>query len=465
MNHQIKAEYAAAEKIYEEILKTEKDQPDAIHLLGLIRAEQERDSEAIQLLERALTLYPGAAHFHHNIAGVYRRVGRLDDAIREFRAAIALKPNYGEAYQGLAEMVRFNAEDPLVEKITEQLSDTGLEDPARAYFHFAAGKMNDDIGRYSLAFKHYTQGNRLSHRPYDSKMFRVQVKDTIYVHSRALRESLGQSATDGGSAGSDSAGSDSEVPTFIVGMPRSGTTLVEQILASHSKVFGAGELNDMKYIAAVAERSSGITFPNCVPAIPAGDYRKLGDEYLRRIVPLARGAPVERIIDKHPLNFQFVGLILSMFPKARIIHTVRHPLDTCLSCFFQNFTKGQNYSFDLMTLAHFYNDYRRLMEHWESVYGDRIYTVNYESLIGDQEAQTRGLLEFMGLDFEPGCIEFHKTERKVSTASFMQVRTPLYASSQRRWMNYAGELEPLARVIGLKIERPVTISGAASVLS
>jgi hypothetical protein len=154
-----------------------------------------------------------------------------------------------------------------------------------------------------------------------------------------------------------------------------------------------------------------------------------------------------------------------MFPNARIIHTVRNPLDTCLSCFFQNFTKGQDYSFDLKVLAYFYNDYRRLMEHWETVYPGQIHTVRYEDVIADQETETRALLEFIGLDFEQNCIEFHRTQRKVSTASFLQVRRPIYKSSQRRWMNYREELSELAAIIGVKTEPPITISGTGGILT
>ena len=160
-------------------------------------------------------------------------------------------------------------------------------------------------------------------------------------------------------------------------MPRSGTTLVEQILASHSKVFGAGELNDMKFIAANTRQLSRfkVDYPNTIPGLQNTDYAALAAEYLRRIQALVEDENVTRIVDKHPLNFQFIGLIFSMFPNAKIIHTVRNPLDTCLSCYFQNFTKGQDYSFDLRALGNFYNDYRRLMEHWETVYPGRIITV------------------------------------------------------------------------------------------
>ncbi len=455
MQHQLAGRFAAAEGIYQTLLKENPEQPDALHLLGLIRMEQEQDDEAVALMEQALALFPRASHFHHNIAGLYRRMGRLEEAEAEFREAIRLKPDYGEAYQGLAEMVKFQSDDPLIPSIDEQLKREDLSQTIRSYFHFAAGKALDDIGRYQDAFKHYRMGNRLADRKFDNKQFRGLTKEILYhctfSNSQRLKD----------------AGSDSELPVFVVGMPRSGTTLTEQILASHSAVFGAGELNDMKFIAARTQQLSRFKegFPASLPGLTSADFTTLGDEYLERINRLTDADKPLRIIDKHPLNFQFVGLILSMFPQAKIIHTVRDPLDTGLSCFFQNFTRGQDYSFDLRSLAFFYNDYRRLMEHWEMLYPGKICTVKYEQVIADQEGETRRMLDYLGLPFESQCVEFHKTERKVSTASFLQVRKPLYKSSQQRWKNYREELREFAQIIGVSIDSPVTISGGSSILS
>lgn len=449
MSHQKAGRLAQAEQIYQAILADDPKQPDAVHLLGLVRMEQDRDGEAVSLMEQALALYPDAPHFHHNIAGLYRRMGRLEEAEARFRAAIERKPDYGEAYQGLAEMVKFKPDDPLFRQIAEQLARSDLADGIRAYFHFAAGKIHDDVKMYREAFHHFREGNRLTHRQFDAQAFRSLVKNLIYHYSPGhLRRHQG-------------VGLDTEVPVFIIGMPRSGTTLVEQILASHSAVFGAGELNDMKRVAASASQFSQFkrSFPDCVPGIPKAAYTRLAESYLDQVTSLTGEPGISRIIDKHPLNFQFVGLIYDLYPNARIIHAVRHPLDTCLSCFFQNFTKGQDYSFDLEVLGHFYNDYRRLMEHWEQLYPGRILTVRYEDVVENQEAETRRLLDFMGLEFEQACIDFHETKRKVSTASFMQVRTPIYRSSRQRWLNYRQELAGIARIIGMPIDQPVTISG------
>lgn len=447
--------YTKAEAIYASVLKDNPDQPDATHLLGLIRMEQDRDVEALELLERALKLFPQAAHFHHNIAGFYRRMGRLDDAERHFREAISLKPDYGEAYQGVAEMIKLGPEDPVFSMLSEQLSQSSHSEEMRSYFHFAAGIIFDGIGQYKEAFQHFKQGNELAKRTFSSDNFHDFAKKLVYEIGPSVVEVI------------KGKGLKTEVPTFIVGMPRSGTSLVEQILASHSQVFGSGELNDVKQISNQAQPLSTIKepFPKYLPGLSPAAFKRMGEEYLMRQKNRANDESVTRIIDKHPLNFQFVGMIFGMFPNARIIHTVRDPLDTCLSCYFQNFTLGQDYSFDFKSLGRFYNDYRRLMEHWESVYPGKIYSVNYEDVVADQEVQTRRLLDFMGLDFEPQCIEFHKTDRKVSTASFMQVRQPIYKTSQNRWMNYREELRELAEIIGVPIEEPITISGRVPGLS
>lgn len=450
---QIDGRLDEAEAIYNEILQVDPDNTDATHLLGLVCGDRDDNTRAVALIEKAIRINPNAAAFHHNIAGIYRRLGRLTEAEAEFRRAIELKPDYGEAYQGLAEMVTFERSDPFFAQVMAQLNSPGLEPRVRCYFHFAAGKFLDDVGEYAAAFEHYQLGNKAANKPFDSAEFRQQVKDTIYVFSKDYVESLSGS------------GNASAQPVFIVGMPRSGTTLVEQILSSHSRVFGAGELNEMKFVAQLAVQISRIPqpWPNCVPGLNALCMGMLASDYLKRIARLLP-APHDRVVDKHPLNFQFLGLIMLMFPNARIIHTVRDPLDTCLSCFFQNFTKGQHYSFDLMTLAHFFNDYRRLMEHWETVFPGRILNVSYERLLEDQESETRRLLAYCDLEFEPAVLEYHKTDRVVKTASFLQVRKPIYKTSVNRWRRYSHELQEVADILGIPIEHPVTITGFNSIL-
>lgn len=454
MELQIDGKLDDAEVIYREVLGVEPDNPDANHLLGLVLGERDDNEGATALIEKAIGLRPQAAPFHHNIAGIYRRMGKLAEAEAEFRRAIELKPDYGEAYQGLAEMVTFEAGDPFIREVAAQLNSGSLTDAMRAYFHFAAGKYFDDVGDYANAFEHYRRGNLAANKPFDSAEFRQQIKDTLYVFSRKFVDEHRE------------AGNPTEQPVFVVGMPRSGTSLVEQILASHSRVYGAGELNDMKFAVRLAGQISGVkqAYPASVSGLGPAQFRRLAEDYLARVRKVTPGE-FDRVVDKHPLNFQFVGLILLMFPNAKVIHTVRHPLDTCLSCFFQNFTKGQHYSFDLVKLAHFFNDYRRVMEHFEMLFPGQILTVDYETLTEDTEAQTRRLLDHCGLEFEPDCLNFHKTRRVVKTASFLQVRKPIYQSSKGRWRNYSTQLAEVASIIGLDVVSPVTITMGGSLLS
>jgi len=444
---QTSGRFAEAEKIYLKMIEQDPENFDALQLQGLIHLEKNEHEHAIHLIEKAIKLQPNAAAFHHNISGIYRVLGRLKEAETGFRRALELKPDYGEAYQGLAEMVKFKEGDPLLGQVRAQLASKNLDKAQSCYLHFTAGKILDDIGEYEQAFEHYKKANKAASRSFSPEAFHQQVKDSLYVFSKERVEQL------------KGVGNKSARPVFIVGMPRSGTSLVEQILASHSKVYGAGELNDIKIIATEASKLSRLKspYPNYLPGLTPNRYTELGASYLRRLEHIA-GGDADRVIDKHPLNFMFVGLIFLLFPNAKVIHTQRNPLDTCLSCFFQNFTKGQDYSFDLGVLACFYNDYKRLMSHWRQLFGDRILHVEYEQLLKDQEYETHRLLSYSQLDFEEACLEFHQSSRVVKTASFLQVRQPLYHTSVNRWQNYRVQLREFAAAIGSPIDVPVTIS-------
>lgn len=447
MNKQIEDDLRFAEQTYLELLKEYPDLSDASHLLGLVRAAQECDEEAIELIEKAIRLNPLAAAYHHNIAGIYRRLGQFDQAETGFRRAIELKPDYGEAYQGLFEAVRCEASEPILSKLSEQLNNTALDGQAQSYMHFAAGKVCDDAGDFKRAFRHYLKGNKLAGKSYDCTQNESFFKDIIYQNSSELM-TMNQGA-----------GHLSDLPVFIVGMPRSGTSLVEQILARHSGVFGAGELHDLRWVIESATRQSPDKrpFPFWLADINPASFRLMGETYLARLSAHGKGGQYIRIVDKHPLNFQFLGLIRQILPNAKILHITRDAMDTCLSCFFQNFTKGQDYSFDLRSLGTFYNQYRRLMSHWVSLLPGSIHEVNYERLLQDPETEIKEMLQFCNLEFEPGCMVFHETQRVVKTASFHQVRQPLYQNLKNRWLNYQRQLQPLANMRGVGKTEPVMV--------
>ncbi len=446
--------FGEAEALYLKLLKAQPNHSDAMHLLGLIRGEQGLENEAIRLIESAISQRPLAAAYHHNIAGLYRRVGQLELARAAFEQAFMLKPDYGEAYQGFAEVVSFKAGDNFLDRISEQLASKTLDDRTRCYLHFAAGKFLDDCGSFDAAFNHYMKGNQFAARDYNTGNNRALFQNLMYYTQELSAAPLSLTGDPW----------EGPAPIFVVGMPRSGTTLVEQILASHTSVFGAGELNELAQVAQpllTAMLRSSQSMSGRQAEDPESFLRRkaeaAGKQYLQRIQSLNSDDEITWIVDKHPLNFRFIGMIKAMLPRAKIVHVRRHPLDTCLSCFFQNFTQGQDYSFDLVTLGHFYRDYRKLMTHWANEPETDFYTLEYEELLSAPEATISALLRYCELPFEPACLKFYETERPVATASFKQVRQPLYHTSKRRWLNYAEHLRPLARMLGIEDEIPIRV--------
>jgi len=234
----------------------------------------------------------------------------------------------------------------------------------------------------------------------------------------------------------------SELPMFIFGMPRSGTTLVEQILASHSQVHGAGEINDL--VDTVKELMP--TFPAGAEALPLEAWRALGERYVRRLVE--RNPNALRVTDKMPRNFYLAGLIATALPDARIIHCRRSPMDTCLSCYSLHFPYGQEFTYDLEVLGRYYGIYMQVMEHWRKALPARMLTLDYESLVADPETETRRLVSFCGLEWDDACLDFHKSKRSTATASAAQVREPIYRRSVERWRRFERELEPLRVALG-----------------
>ena len=303
----------------------------------------------------------------------------------------------------------------------------------RDFLHFAAGKIADDRGDYETAFNHYREGNRLRELVFDRAAHRdlvARIESTFSSDEvRALR--------------CRGTGNETEEPVFIVGMPRSGTTLVEQILASHPEVVGAGELPDIRAIAGTLPRyAGGKPYPEAVADLPVPAFRGFADHYLS-LRERIREPETRRVIDKMPGNFLHVGLVRLLFPKARVIHLVRDARDTCLSCWFHRFRSGHEYASDLDDLGFYYRLQERLMEFWKRELPGFVHTLYYEELIEDPESRVLELLAFCGLDWDPACLRFHETRRPVATASNSQVRRPLNRSGLARWKHYEGHLDPL----------------------
>ncbi len=384
--------------------------------------------------EQALAHDPRYAAAYNNMGNLHKDLGALTLAADAYRKAIELQPDYARAHFNLADVKTFKTRDEDFAAVAAQLDRTGLAPAQARYLHFAMGKALDDIGAHDEAFAHIRDGNTLTRTsvPYDECGTLGYLEDMARAYDAPTMQRL------------SGAGSPSPTPVFIVGMPRSGTTLVEQILASHSTVHGGGERLD--FDAAIAAILPPGTPAARVAALDAKQLRALGEAYVSRLPPRPTGRSL--VTDKMPANFMHTGLIHLALPHAKIIHVVRDPADTCISCYFKLFDVGQDFTYDLAELGRYYVGYRRLMDHWHAVMPDLILEVSYEKLVGDMENETRRLLAFCGLAWEPACLDFHKTARAIQTASATQVRKPVYTSSIGRWKHFERHINPLLSELG-----------------
>ena len=425
-----------AAQIYSDLMKQDPKNANAWHLMGTIEIARRNFDQAHKLITRAVALNPRSAIFRHNLAYVLGAQSRVHEAVNAYRRAVELDPDYAEAYFNLAQSIDVEPGDPVIEGVNRLIESPDLSEQDSCFLHFAAGKIYDDLDKPDRAFAHYRVGNLAKHARPNPAYGTDYLNGIIRVFDDKLMEAR------------FGVGSDSTAPIFIVGMPRSGTSLAEQILASHPEVHGAGELPLIELIAGRLSKHVGNAtgYPECVPSVPDAAFKGFAKSYLDAALAPAPGH--SRLTDKAPLNFRHLGLIALLFPLARIIHVRRNPLDTCLSCYFQNFAQGQEYSFDLKALGQFYCDYRRMMSHWRRVLPGAIFELEYEALIDDQQAVSRKLLGFCGLDWHEDCERFFETKRPVLTASRIQVRQPVYRSSIGRWQRYAHHLEPLIEALG-----------------
>ncbi|HEX4144617.1 MAG TPA: tetratricopeptide repeat protein [Pirellulales bacterium] len=404
--------------------------------LGCALQEQEKLDRAVACYQQALAINADYAEAHHNLGVALKQLGRFDEAALHFDRAIALWPDYAEAHFGRVELKPTSAGDPELAALEALAADAGRLPPDKMIFiHFALGMALEDAGDYARAFDHFQQGNAL-------KRGVIHYDDAVSQRDfRLIAEFFDSGLLDRFPA----MGDPSPAPIFIVGMPRSGSTLVEQILASHPQVHAAGELDNLNQVIrkiCVAADGQPVLFPQCLGTFEGDRLARLGQAYLASLPALADGKI--RITDKMLGNFFRVGLIRMMLPNARIIHTVRDPVDTCLSCFSKLFVCGHGFSYDLAELGAFYRGYHQLMTHWRSVLpAGAMLEVSYEDVIDNQEHQARRLIEYCGLPWDDRCLDFHKHDRPILTASNVQVRQPLYRSSVARWRRYAPYIKPL----------------------
>jgi tetratricopeptide (TPR) repeat protein len=425
---------------YRRAVELKPDYPEALCNWGVALASLDRTAEAEEKYRQAIAVDAGFAGAHHNLGVILKETGRLDEATQAVKRAIDLAPRNTAYYEQLAALRPFVAGDRYV-KTLEDLANSpaALNDVEQAHLHFALARACEDTGRFDAAFAQLLAGNRLKRRQagYDEAAelgCMDRLREVFSADFMARRQGLGKSG----------AGKSSALPVFIIGMPRSGTTLIEQILASHAEVFGAGELAlfDQAAGAIMSALPGSPPFPDMALSMSDEHFRALAESYLGKLVQ--RAPKASRIVDKMPGNFLFAGLIHLALPNAVIIHAVRDPIDTCVSCFSTLFSCGQGHTYDLAELGRYYRHYRALMAHWRSVLPrGRMIDVRYEELVGDVEGVARRLIAHCGLAWDPRCLDFHRTDRMVRTASATQVRRPIYQSSVRRWRKYQNFLGPL----------------------
>ncbi len=391
--------------------------------------------EALGLYEQVLRDASGQPRVWMSYGHMLKTVGRQQDGVAAYRRAIALEPGLGEAWWSLANLktVRFSEDD--LAAMRAALADPKLVDEDRWHLDFALGKALEDRGEAEAAFAHYAAGNarRRKRIPYRADETQATVDAMIAVASPALLA---------GAAG----GSPAPDPIFVLGMPRAGSTLIEQILASHSQVEGTSELADIALIA----RSLG-DYPAALAGLTPERRRELGEDYLARAA-IQRHTTRPFFVDKMPNNWLHVPLIRLILPNAKIIDARRHPLACGFSNFKQHFARGQGFSYDLADMGRYYRDYVRLMDHIDQAAQGTVHRVFYERMVDDTEAEVRALLAFCGLPFEVACLAFHQTERAVRTASSEQVRRPIFRDGTEAWRPFEPWLDPLKQALGPALE-------------
>ena len=401
--------------------------------LGAALFTLERALEAEVAYRRVLNDDPDLAEAHNGLGVVLLAIGRLDEAIASFRRAIALAPRYAEALYNLAASRSVEIDDTDIAALESMVANGDLPVDDRTALHFALAETLDGRGTAERAFHHAAAGNQL-------RRGRLREQGQVFDaagHDRLVDKIVRVFDADFFAARQDF-GYGSELPVFIVGMPRSGTTLVEQIAASHPAVFGAGERDDIGAIA-------GEHFPDGVTELDATTTGALARAQMERI-----GGPAGkalRMTDKTPVNFLNLGLIALLFPGARVIHCQRDARDVCLSCYFQNFTAGLSWATDLDDLGRYHRVYRRIMDHWRRVLPLAMLEVDYEDLVAAPDKESRRIIDFLGLPWDDACLAFHRSRRTVRSAANWQVRRPIYATSVERWKAYKPWLGPLRSVL------------------
>ncbi len=401
--------------------------------LGTMQTRSSQHKEGIESYKKSIELKVNQPRVHLSLGHVYKTTGNQEECINSYNDAISFDKNFGEAYWSLANLKTYKFSGEEILNMEKRVELTKVPEREKVHFLFSLGKAFEDMGSYDESFEYYKRGNDLNRgrTTYDPKAI------------EALSERLKLFFTADRFNKYKGSGDNSNSPIFIVGLPRSGSTLIEQILASHSKIEGTMELPNIMNIARKLGNSTKdrTAYPEVIDTLQGIDLTDLGKSFINETQFLRTGK--QHFIDKMPNNFSHIGLIKLILPNAKIIDARRNPMDTCFSCFKQLFARGQVFTYDLSEIARYYVNYVNLMDHWDKVLPGYVYRVQHEDLINDQEGVTRDLIDFCEVDFESSTLEFYKTKRAVKTASSEQVREPINTKGLNQWKNYETHLKDL----------------------
>jgi tetratricopeptide (TPR) repeat protein len=426
---------------YQKALKIDPNFAESFYNLGNAIQAQYRLDEAISYFQKAIQLNPKYFEALNNMGNIFIIQGKLNEGIHCFKKALQLRPNYPTTLQNVVGNPGLNINDSKeLLKLTEEMIREDLSEKDKISAYFIMGKLCDNLQMFKESFEYYRLGNALKRTQFEFNIdshidYLSRVKKTFSADFVKQRKSWG---------------SNSEMPIFIFGMPRSGSTLVEQILASHPSVYGGGEF---EFFTQMEQRLASVFklnghYPECLNYLDEQTAHDIAELYIREIRKLTGSSPdYIRITDKNLFNFKYLGLISLLFPKASFIHCQRDPLDTCISIFFQNFSSDIDFAFDMNELGQYYREYLKLMNYWRHVLPINIFEVKYEDIIQQQEEVSRKLIEFCGLEWDSACLNFYEKDRPVFTASNWQVRQPIYTKSCGRWRNYEQFLKPLKELL------------------
>ena len=431
----------AALREIEALLALEPRNPSYNNLKAAILVRIGEYQESIEIYEAVLAAYPQQPKIWMSYGHALKTKGRDQDSVDAYRKSIQMMPSLGEAYWSLANLKTFRFTEAELRAMRAQLERTDLSDEDRFHLHFAMGKALEDAGNYAVSFENYAHGNRMR------RLSIRYVPDETTVHVRRSKAMFTREFF----AARSGHGAPDRDPIFIVGLPRAGSTLLEQILSSHSQVEGTMELPNIPAIAKAlstkARKSKAASYTDALAILTAEECRALGVEYLSE-TRVQRKTQAPFFIDKMPNNFEHIGLIHLALPNAKIIDARRHPLGCCFSGFKQHFARGQNFTYGLEDIGRYYRDYVELMAHFDAVLPGRIYRVIYEALIDDTQSEVRRLLAFCGLPYEEACLRFYENDRAVRTASAQQVRQPIFRDGVDQWRHYEQWLGPLKNALG-----------------